>query len=57
MSVHKSVSGWIRKHGFDAPAARPNHEIICLSCGKKPIACYCANPNFIEVRMEVKKWS
>jgi DTW domain-containing protein YfiP len=52
MSLELSKRVWVRRHGMDTPAARPNHMIICLSCGKKPIACYCANPNFIEVRID-----
>ena len=55
MKVHKSVSGWIRKHGFDAPAARPNHILTCLKCHKRASLCNCTHPEFVEMRLEVKQ--
>lgn len=48
--VPKSVSGWIRKHGIDTPAARPNHVLKCTKCDKRALRCDCANPDFAEVR-------
>ena len=55
MSLHNSVRGWIRVHGFDAPAARPNHLLKCLRCNKRASLCGCTHPEFVEMRLEVKQ--